>query len=209
MSKMSTSEPTKLNGPADAHDLSELWIDTGLGDPLTTEYVHSVPIGRPKEFFRVVKDPAYQRKAEIIRLKSENLIAEQYFLVAPAMQGRIDEARPCILVVTVDRTGRPRVWPLMLPRPGERDNGFWMSARVIARKGMDFWVKLKVEGSAYTEMRADMGYAPDPDFSRLQPFDELIHLGFGDHGIIRDEEHPVYRDLAGKALLSGDGNALL
>jgi hypothetical protein len=165
---------TKPNGstPPDAYDLNRLWIDEHLSDPLTTEVIHDVPVGPPKDFFRTVPDPTYRRRTEIVILRSENVVGEQYFIVDQAMRGRIDEARPCILVVTVDRAGAPRIWPLKLPNDGERDNPAWTSARAIAKSGMEYWVKKTWRGRAYVERRADIGYAPEPDFTRLKPFDE-------------------------------------
>lgn len=44
---------------------------------------------------------------------------------------------------------------------------------------------------------AQPGYAPDPDFSKLPPFNELVRLAFGEQGIIRDKSHPIYRELYG------------
>jgi hypothetical protein len=41
------------------------------------------------------------------------------------------------------------------------------------------------------------GYAPDPDFSKLPPFNDLVKLGFGEYGVIRDTTHPIYRELFG------------
>ena len=45
--------------------------------------------------------------------------------------------------------------------------------------------------------RALPGYAPDPDFSKLPPFNDLVKLGFGEYGVIRDTTHPIYRELFG------------
>ena len=36
-----------------------------------------------------------------------------------------------------------------------------------------------------------------PDFSKLPPFDELVRIAFGPHGIINDVKHPVARALLG------------
>lgn len=47
--------------------------------------------------------------------KSENMVGEEFYLVDPPMRDKMDEARPCILVCVVDRTGPPRLWPIMLP----------------------------------------------------------------------------------------------
>lgn len=205
-----TSETGRPNGQAktDAFSIEQLWIDDGLKDPLTTEHFHDIPIGRPRDFFRTVRDPAFRHEAEIVTIKSENEIGEQYYLVGPTVRGLIEEAQPCIIVVTVDRMGSPRLWPLKRPRSGEKDNAAWISARAIARSGLDYWVKAIWRARSYVERRAEVGYAPDPDFSKLPPLNELIRLVFGDNGIIRDETHPVYRDLFGRAQLPGSDDPL-
>ena len=61
-------------------------------------------------------------------------------------------------------------------------------------------------GRAYQTREAQPGYAPDPDFSKLPPFDELVKLAFGEHGIIRDEKHPIARDLLGAAPPKSSGD---
>ena len=62
---------------------------------------------------------------------------------------------------------------------------------------MDHWVKLVWTRGAYQVREALAGYAPDPDWSKLPPFDELVTLAFGEHGIIRDANHPIVRELMG------------
>ena len=76
------------------------------------------------------------------------------------------------------------------PKDGERDNDAWVTARAAARVGMDKWVKLVWVTRAYQTRDAQPGYAPDPDFTKLPPFNELVRLAFGEHGIISDESHP-------------------
>jgi hypothetical protein len=185
----------------DDSDIRELWTDDGLSDPLAVEHIHAVKIGKPRDFFRTDPRPTYRRKCEILILKSENSVGEQYYIVGPKMQGKIEEARPCTLVTVVDRLGIPRLWPLMSPRSGENDNDAWITARAVARDGLTKWVKLLWKGRAYLSREAEEGYAPDPDFERLPAFSVLVRTAFGDHGTIRDEKHPVYRDLFGKAKL--------
>ena len=68
--EVDNTEP-KIAAPEDAKDLDELWINSKLGDGITDTMIHKVPIGKPKEFFRVIKDPKYRRRAEIVTLKSE------------------------------------------------------------------------------------------------------------------------------------------
>jgi hypothetical protein len=91
----------------------------------------------------------------------------------------------------------PRLWAVKHPKDGERDNEAWSSARAAARTAMDKWVKLVWVSRTYQTREGQPGYAPDPDFSKLPPFDELVRLAFGEAGIIKDETHPVYRELFG------------
>jgi hypothetical protein len=193
--------------PPDAGDIASLWVDPGLSDPLTEEHTHYIPIGKPRDFFRTHPDRAYRGLAEIYVHKSENVIGEQFFLIGPAMRGRIDEARPSVIIVTVDRAGAPRLWPIMRPRDGEKDNPAWVTARTVAREAIDQWVKLVWKSRCYMSRLADPGYAPDPDFSKLPPFDDLVRIAFGSQGVIRDEVHPIYRDLFGKVSRAGADDA--
>ena len=97
----------------------------------------------------------------------------------------------------VNRAGDPRLWPINEPRDGERDNDAWFTSRIVARKGLTHWVRLIWKGRHYEPRVAQPGYAPEPDFSKLPPFEELVRITFGEHGIIRDTSHPIYRELFG------------
>jgi hypothetical protein len=185
--------------PADADDLNGLWLDTSLGDGLTDTRLHSVPVGKPSTFFRVIADPAYRRLTEIYTHKVEGQVEEQHYLIDKPMHGVIDEARRATLVACVYRDGSVRLWPLKLPKEGEKDNEAWMTARSAARIAMERWVKLLWQRRAYLTRDAQPGYAPDPDVSKLPTFNELVRLAFGDHGIIRDRDHPIVKDLFGHA----------
>jgi hypothetical protein len=187
-------------GVNDADDIASLWIDTGQSDPLTVEHLHKIPIGKPKDFFMLVDRPGYRRKSMQYILKAENSIREEYYLVGPKMYERmIDDARPCIITVAVDRLGSPRIWPLALPREDENDMEVWETARAVAREGLTRWAKIVWKGRRFISRYAEEGYAPKPDYSKLPSLNELIRLAYGSSGIIRDENHPVYRALIGKA----------
>ena len=84
-----------------------------------------------------------------------------------------------------------------MAKDGERDNEAWTSARAAAREGIDKWIKLLWVGRAFTFRIAQPGYAPDPDWSKLPSFEDLLVKAFGPKGIIRDTSHPVYRNLIG------------
>jgi hypothetical protein len=181
----------------DAADIEALWFDPALGDGIVINTYHSIPVGKPRDYFRTVADPAYRRRTEIYVHKPEGVIDEVTYIVAPSMRGQIDEAKPCTIVTVVDRNGNPRLWPIKFPKDGERDNESWMSARSAAKAGMERWLKLIWSKRAYMTRDAQPGYAPDPDFSKLPPFNELVRLAFGEQGIIRDKSHPIYRELYG------------
>jgi hypothetical protein len=189
----------------DAEDLNALWVDTKLGDGITTTSFHDVAVGKPKSFFRTHPNADYRRRTEIYNFKPEGSIDEQWFIIAPSMRGRIIEARPCTLVTVIYRDGSPRLWPIPFPREGERDNAAWMSARAAARAAMDRWVKLLWVRRAYTTRDALSGYAPDPDWAKLPAFNDLVQVAFGEHGIIKDTAHPIYRELQGAPASADDG----
>jgi hypothetical protein len=191
--------------PADTKDLDNLWIDPKLGDGITSTSFHTVPVGRPRDFFRTHPNSDYRRRTEVYVHKPEGAIDEQWFIIAPAMRGRIQEARPCTLVCVIYRDGSPRLWPISFPRDGERDNNAWISARSAARAAMDRWVKLLWTRQAYQTREALEGYAPDPDWSKLPPFNELVQLAFGETGIIQSEQHFIYRELLGAPKRADDG----
>ena len=113
------------------------------------------------------------------------------------MKKTLEEAAPYSLVTCIYRDGTPRLWPVRMVRDGERDNEAWISARAAARDGIDKWVKLVWAGGAFTIRVAKPGYAPDPDWTKLPPFEELLVKAFGPKGIIRNTSHPVYRNLIG------------
>ena len=192
------TEP-KTTSPSDASDFDSLWQDPKLGDGIVDVGYHSVPVGKPKDFFRTHKDPLYRRRTEIYIHKPEGAIDEQYFIVAPSMRGRIPEARPCTLTCVIYRDGSLRLWPIKFPKDGERDNDAWVTARNAARVALTHWVKLVWTGRAFLTREAQPGYAPDPDISRIPPWNDLVRIAIGENGVIRDESHYIYRELMGIA----------
>jgi len=197
---------TDYKPPSDAKDLESLFLDPGLGDGITTVSHHVIPVGKPKDFFRVHPDEIYRRRTELYTHKPEGSIDEQHYILAPEMRGRIPEARPSTIVTVIYRDGSLRLWPVYFPRDGERDNDAWVSARSAAKAAMTTWVKLVWDRRAYLTREAGKGYAPDPDWTKLPPFTDLINLAFKEHGIIRDTNHPIYRELFGVAPEKGNGD---
>ncbi len=192
--------------PEDAQDFDKLWLDPGLGDGIVDVNYHSVAIGKPKDFFRTHPEPTYRRRTEIYTHKPEGMIDEQHYIVAPSMRGRIPEARPCTLVTVIYRDGTPRLWPIKFPKDGEKDNAAWITARAAAKAAIDRWVKLVWVRGAYQTRDALPGYAPNPDLTKLPSYIELAKLALGEHGIIRNTAHPIYRELFGMPAAAADNN---
>jgi len=181
----------------DALDLSDLWLDPALGDGITETVRHSIPLGKPRDFFRVHPDKSFRRPVEIYRHRPEGQIEDEFFALAGNMKGTLEEAAPYSLVTCIYRDGTPRLWPVRMAKDGERDNEAWTSARAAAREGITNWVKLLWVGRAFIWRVAKPGYAPDPDWDKLPSFEDLLTKAFGPKGIIRDTSHPIYRDLIG------------
>jgi hypothetical protein len=108
---------------SDAADLSDLWLDPALGDGLVDVGWQTIPVGKPKDFFRVHPHPDWRRRAEIYTHKPEGQIEEQSFIIAKPMLGRIEEARTCTIVVCIYRDGSPRLWARRRPRRAKGQRG--------------------------------------------------------------------------------------
>ena len=200
--KLGIVSPSLTN---DASDIEALWLDPAPGDGLTDTNWHTIPVDKPKDFFRVHPDPDYRRRTEIYAHKTEE-IETTYYILGPEMRGRLQEARPCVLVTCIYRDGSPRLWPIMFPREGEKDNTAWSSGRSAARIAIDKWVKLVWTGRSYQTRDAQPGYAPDPDWTKLPSFNELVKA-FSAHGVIQDTTHPIYRELMGAPATLNDDDA--
>jgi hypothetical protein len=87
ISTATNSGNTSRTIPADTEDLNSLWIDPKLGDGITSTSFHTVPVGRPRDFFRTHPSADYRRRTEIYVHKPEGAIDEQWFIIAPSMRG--------------------------------------------------------------------------------------------------------------------------
>ena len=99
------SEPPKIVTPNDAKDFESLWLNPALGDGIVDIHYHSIPVGKPKDFFRTHPNKDYRRRTEIYIHKPEGVVDEGHYILAPSMHGRIPEARPCTLVAVAFRDG--------------------------------------------------------------------------------------------------------
>jgi hypothetical protein len=194
---------TPLKPVPDAGDLDDLWIDTGLGDGITTPTLLTVPVDKPRNFFRVHPNIKYRRHTEIYTHKPE----EAAVLYRRQADAGPDQGAPCVLVCCVYRDGSPRLWPISFPREGENDSEAWASARFAAKIAIKQWVRIEWNGRAYDVRPAQEGYAPAPDWEKLPSWDELVKRGFGVHGIMRNETHSIYCEYIGAPITAEDSAA--
>ena len=195
--------------PSDAKDIEALWLDPGLGDGITDTHQDKIPIGKPRNFFRVHPEKQFRRRTEIYVHKPEGAIEDEYYIIAPTMRGKIQEARSSVIVPCIYRDGSLRLWPIPFPRSGEKDNSAWVSGRKAARAAIEKWIRLMWVAKSYEWREALKGYAPEPDWSKVPSLNEMLKLAVGPNGIIRDENHPIYRDLMGapaKKMIDADAN---
>ena len=78
--------------PSDATDISCLWLDPSLGNGLTETAYLSVPVGKPKDFFRVCPHETHIRRTEVYTHKVEGVIGPDSELV-DLVSVTFDEAR--------------------------------------------------------------------------------------------------------------------
>jgi hypothetical protein len=62
--------------PSDADDIETLLLGQELGDGITNVTYHTVPVSKPKDFFRAHPDASYRRQAWIYTHKIEGMIEE-------------------------------------------------------------------------------------------------------------------------------------
>jgi hypothetical protein len=186
----------------DLADIESLFINPTNGDGITSPGLLSVPVGKPDRhnFVRAHPSQEYRRHAVMIPMKGKEGFDETYYFVQPELAKELElDVKPYVLSLLVDRVGNLRIWPIRLAAEDEKDNAWWESARAAVRRAIDTWVRVIPSKTCYHTRDAMEGYAPEPDWEKIKPFAELIKIAFAPHGIIRDLEHPIVRELFGKA----------
>ena len=171
----------------------------GSGDGIRREFTQ-IRIGKPKKsgFFRSHADLTYRLPVNIIEYDS-GMMKEEFLVMPTVAEALVEETKPKLLVLCVDKMGTPFLWPA--PRQAEdgfqRTNIWNTSALEALRLSETKWVRMSsnmAEG-AYTIHTSSSDSEPDwPDL----PLSELIKLGFGEERVIRDMNHPVVKRLLGR-----------
>jgi hypothetical protein len=171
----------------------------GGGDGIRKEFIH-IRVGKPKKtsFFRANTDPAYRQAVYIIE-DDQSMLKDNYLVVGDMIKALIEETKPKLLVLCVDKMGTPFLWvaPPQAEDRFQRTNLWNSTALKALRLAETKWVRVTanmVEGAYNTHTSLS---TEEPDWPEL-PMSELIKLGFGEERVIRDMNHPLVRRLLGR-----------
>jgi hypothetical protein len=70
MTKKARKPTRRATTPPDGSDFESLWSDPALGDGIVDRHFHTVPVDKPKDFFRTHLNKDYRRRCEIYRVRN-------------------------------------------------------------------------------------------------------------------------------------------
>lgn len=171
----------------------------GSGDGIRTELTH-VRVGKPSKsrFFKSCPDPAYRLPVSIIE-DDNGMTKQAYLLVGAVAEELIEETKPKLLVLCVDKMGIPFLWlaPPMGQNEHQRPNLWNTTALKALASSETNWVRMAsnmAEGcyTIHVSHSTDEPIWPDLSMS------DLIKLAFGEEYIIRSTKHPLVQRLWGR-----------
>jgi hypothetical protein len=185
--------------PADPFDPAKLRLNTTADEALGIEKpILHVPVMRPPNqmFFRVHPGPEMRLDTRVIILDAER----ETYLVTPAIAARIPgETRPVRLLTCIPRIGGSVFfWTLKLPQDDVRENSWSFSARKAAEVAEKRWTRVQSNMTLKAYDITTTDYFPDPVWPEVT-LRELLRIAFGDGRLIDHEDHPVIRQLRGRA----------
>jgi uncharacterized protein YbdZ (MbtH family) len=191
--------PKEAEVKPDPFDLARLRVQPDYeADAAVKKLLTTVPIRKPhrQEWIWVHPSEDYRDVFWAISLKDEN---ETYMAVphiASEFQGEITR-KMFYLVQNASRVSY--LWPVKMAAPGERLDGWSISAHEAAERAMVERVRLVANRSlgAYETFTSDntpVGFEPKwPD----KTFQELIRIAFKGGRLIDSLEHPIIKQIRG------------
>jgi hypothetical protein len=191
-----SAKPETVTIP-DHFDLAKLRLNPAFTETAGVKKLRTtVPARRPnpQDFVRVHPDPAYRENFAMIELKDER---EDYLVlpnVVPLLPGEVVYKT---IFTAINRQGIVFLWPARLPSADDKPNAWWVSARDAAERAMTRWLRVRANMSlgAY-EITVAESEIPDPDWSGVEPFQDLLRIAYGPRLVI-DLDHPVVKRLRG------------
>lgn len=177
----------------DALRLSQDFLDDDVASEVL---LASVEVRKPKngEYFRVHPDQSYRLELGIINVEEER----STYVVMKDLHDEVGtDLTPVLLVLAVNRSGTPFLWPVKKTKRGSRPSLWNETARGAAEKAQEHWIRMDSDQAAGCyRVRKATGNLGDPVFPS-ETFNELLRLGFADR-IISKLDHPVLRRLRGE-----------
>jgi hypothetical protein len=168
----------------------------------TQEHLLEVPVRKPgkEAWFRVHPDPAHRLETAMIEVGEDGGDREA-FLVDPSLWPVLAVESvfgPRLLVHYQTRQGVNGLWPIKLPRAGDKINPWTRSALQAVLLAEHQWVRLESDRAlgAYTA-RTATGITDEPRWPDY-PFSRLLELAFRDRRIA-SMDHAILRRLRGEA----------
>ena len=195
---LTTSTPG-AGTPPDPFDPAALRLSQDFAAQLGVQKVLlTVPVRKPDKtwFVRVHPAEEYRLQTAVIELKEER----ETYLVAPALWPELageSTFSPRVLFTAVNRQGVHFIWPIRLPGPDGKVDGWSQSALEAAQRAQEKWVRVQSNMSlgAYevSEAAANLPEPKWPDKS----LGELLKVGFKGR-YIDSPDHPVLKKLRGE-----------
>src|SRR5262249_55481029 len=127
-------------------------------------HVHNIPVDKPppESWFRVHDDDEFAFDTYLLHIKNgpDRGVYQVAADLLPLLSGE-RLLKPMRLVVCIDRQGELRLWPLRLPGPDGREDGWMSSALAVAEQAKQQWVRLVAGGNSYTSLTTK-ATLPDP-----------------------------------------------
>jgi hypothetical protein len=191
-------EQPKVEGIPDPFDLTSLRINPSYLESAKVKRVRPVVTGRPspQDFFRVHPDPSYRTTFGMIELKEDR---EDYLVVPDLVPQLPGEVILKTMYTTINRQGTLRLWSIRVPNADERKSLWWQSGHEAADQATTKWLRIKpnMDVGAY-EMLVAESEIPEPNWSEIPPFKELLHNAYRLR-VINDLDHAVIKKLRGLA----------
>lgn len=182
-------------GVADGLDLSRLRISQDFSGTVSgKKLVTTIPLRKPGRFDWIRVHPEQEWRMSVWTLTEER----ETFVVAPDLAaGLPSDVVPKELVPTITRQGTLTLWPLRLPGPDGRIDGWSASAREAANRAIHKWVRVaaNMELGAYEVFEA-VGTIPEPSWPDLS-FNEMLRIAVKGR-VIDSSDHPILKKLRGE-----------
>lgn len=189
-----TEEPS-----VDDWDLDGLKCDGEYPAVIGGQRIYSqVPVQRPDPllFVRFREGPEWRLNVTLFILRERR----ETYLVHPRVADALkQESHPYTLFYGLDRTMSPFLWAVRLPKDGEPDNPWWMSARDAVTFCFSNWARLRSDqtNKGYVVVPLErIDAIPDPEWPANLTMRELVRLAFQRYRI-DDLDHAIVRGLRG------------